>query len=198
MSLSLAALVAGSLLSVFTFGGVAGLLAHNRQARKRWASQTWRDLTLRNGVAARSPFHSDTSTFNAPGLVRVYPRSHTPTPHADTPTDEQVHTARPLPTSALPTQSPQQVPTVAAPMPELPSEPLALSDPADPAERARCRRLYQQGLSQTKVIKGVWGISKGGGYKYNEARRRFRVHVRDIASRSLLASIQEDEAKADA
>lgn len=194
MSLSIAAIVASSLLSVFAVGGVVGLLTHNQQERKRWSSQTWRDLTLRNGVTARSPFHTDTSSFNAPGLVRVFPRSHRPAPHIDEPTGEQVHTAHPLPTSAIQSHSAQQVRTVAEPVNEPSTTPLELSDPPHPDEYGRCRYYYQQGMSQTKLIMAVWGISKGGGFKYNEARRRFRQHVRDIANRPLRASIEAEEA----
>lgn len=179
MSLSIAAVVGGSLLLVAVVGGAADICEHNDRRRRNWASQAWRDVTLRNGVAGVSPFHSPTSSFNAPGLVRVYPRS-------------QVRPAPPQRAS----DSPSAVRPVVRPgdelADELPCAPMELSDPPHEAERARVRRLYQQGLSQTRVIKEVWGLSKGGSKRYYEARDRFRSHVADIATGDLLASIEAE------
>jgi hypothetical protein len=198
MSFSIAALVAGSLATTAIIGVAVGWSTHNSQQRSKWAAQTWRDVTLRNGVTERSPFHTPTSSFNAPGMVEVFPRSHTPTPPIHPWESAQVPGERPQPTSdSYSTDNPTVHPGE-SPEDELPSTPLALSDPPDPAERARCRRLYQQGLSQTKLIKQVWGLSKGGGTKYSEARRRFREHVQDIATPELLAAIQAQEAKTNA
>jgi hypothetical protein len=79
------------------------------------------------------------------------------------------------------------------PVKELPELPLELSNPPHGAEVEICRQLYQDGYSQTKLIESVWGISKGGGFKYSEARRRFRANVRAIAQPALLASIEAEE-----
>jgi hypothetical protein len=192
MSLSIAATVVVSLLALSAGGTVAGLLEHNRQERQRWAAQTWRDVTLRNGVTARSPFHSDKSSFNAPGLVRAYPRSQRPAPPVSVPTDEQVHSARQRLPSALHEVCNNPVRTELTPFEELPELPIELLNPPHPYEGELCRQSYLKGDSQTKLIKAVWGISKGGGYKYTEARRRFRAHVADIATGDLQASIQAD------
>lgn len=195
MSLSIVAIVAGSFSLMAVVGGTVGYVTHGKQERSRWAAGVWRDVTLRNGVTEQSPFHPRSSSFNAPGMVEVFPSSHRPTPPVAALTGEQVHSARPRPTSAYLEVYNPPVSNGFTPSDELPSTPLQLSDPPHEAERARCRRLYQEGLSQTKLINRVWGISKGGGYKYSEARRRFRAHVRDIAQPDLLTSIEADEAK---
>lgn len=192
MSLSIAATVVVSLLALSAGGAVAGLLEHNRQERQRWASQTWRDVTLRNGVTARSPFHSDKSSFNAPGLVQVYPRSQHHDLPVPVPADEQVDNARHRPPSALREVCNNPVRTELTPFEELPELPIELLNPPHIYEGELCRQSYLKGDSQTKTISAVWGISKGGGYKYSEARRRFREHVVDIATGDLLASIQAD------
>ena len=159
-------------------------LAHSPQA-DLWASGVWRDVSLRNGVTEPSPFHSTQSSFNAPGLVQVYPRS-------------QVRPAPPHPPSASPEPTSTVVVPVDDPSEELPCAPMELSDPPHEAECARVRRLYQQGMSQTKIISEVWGLSKGGSKKYYEARRRFRAHVADIATGDLKESITSEESKASA
>lgn len=190
MSLSIAVIVAGSLSLVALAGGIAGAVGNRRQQRSKWASQTWRDVTLRNGVTALSPFHSRSSSFNAPGMVRTYPRSQAPTQAASV--SASVSNARPPAASVVPSAVSTVVHTSTTPETELPHEPLELSDPPHEAEGARCRRLYRQGMSQTKVIADVWGVPKGGSKKYYEARRRFRAHVAEIATGDLLASIQSE------
>lgn len=190
MSLSIAAIVAGSLSLVALAGGIAGAADSKRRQRGVWASQTWRDVTLRNGVTEVSPFHSRSSSFNAPGMIRTYPRSQTPTQSASV--SASVSNARPPVASDAISAVNNAVHTGTALETELPHEPLELSDPPHDAEGARCRRLYQQGMSQTKIIADVWGVPKGGSKKYYEARRRFRAHVADIATGDLLASIQSE------
>ena len=197
MSLSIAALVAAGLLSVFTVGGVVGALAHTRNDRKRWASDVWRDATLRNGVTERSPFHSLTSSFNAPGMVEVFPLSQRPSVPVPVSTDEQVRNERPRSPTAKQTGEENQASNGFALVDELPALPIELSDPPHEAECELCRQLYQESYSQTRLIQAVWGIAKGGGAKYAEARRRFRHHVADIAEPALKASI-EAEANANA
>jgi len=186
MSLSIAGIVGGGLLLVAVGGGVAGLYEHDRQKRSKWAAQTWRDVTLRNGVTGKSPFHSDDDSFNAPGMVQVYPRS-------------QVRSASPFPSSdSTAVVERTRVTPVEELTEELPCAPMELSDPPHEAERARVRRLHQQGLSQTKLIKEVWGLSKGGSKRYYEARRRYRNHIADIATGELLESIQQERGEASA
>ncbi|WP_121970686.1 hypothetical protein [Leptolyngbya sp. BC1307] len=198
MSLSIAAIVAGSFAFLAGAGGAVGYATHRKQQRSEWAAQTWRNVTLRDGVTERSPFHTADSSFNLPGMVEVFPRSHTPNravhawEHDPLPGDRPRHTSDSHSdglTAVLPGESLAE---------ELPSTPLELSDPPDPAERARCRRLYGQGLSQTKTISAVWGLSKGGSRRYYEARRRFREHVRDIARPDLLISLEAEEGQTDA
>ena len=199
MSLSIAAVVGGSMCLIVVAGGVAGLSEHNRQRRRKWASQAWRDVTLRNGVTAQSPFHVRASSFNAPGLVEVFPQTHSRRSDASVlQRSEPVHSASPRPSSDIPNADSTAVHTSDEPADELPCEPMALSDPPHEAEGARCRRLYQQGMSQTKVIKEVWGLSKGGSKKYYEARDRFRKHVADIATGDLKTSIQAEIGGGDA
>ena len=197
MFLSIAAIVGGGLLSVAVVGCVAGALANQQTDSKRWASGVWRDVTLRNGVSERSPFHSPVSSFNAPGMVEVFPLSR----HASAPASasapvsagEQVRSRRPLAPSANIEVCNTPVGNGFAPVSELPKLPLELSNPPHGAEVEICRHLYQKGYSQTKLIAEVWGISKGGGPKYTEARRRFRKNVRVIARPELLASIEAEE-----
>lgn len=198
MSLSIAAIVAGSLSLMAFIGGAVGYVAHNKQERSRWAAGVWRDVTLRNGVTERSPFHTSDSSFNAPGLVQVFPRSQRPAPPIPAPTGRQVPDACPRPTSVMPMSSTNPVANSSAPTEEPDDTPLELSNPPHPTERDRVRRLYQNDVSQTKIIKTVWGISKGGGVKYSEARRRFRQHVRDIAKPGLRYAIEREEALANA
>lgn len=198
MYLSIAALVAAGLLSVSAVGGVVGALAHSRNERQRWASGVWRDVTLRNGVTERSPFHSLTSSFNAPGMVEVFPRSKRPSVPAGVSADGQVCDERPRSPSAKQTGEENQASNGFALVDELPELPIELSDPAHSAEGDICRKLYQAGYSQTKLIGEVWSIAKGGGYRYSEARRRFRQHVRDIAQPALRASIEAEEVTANA
>lgn len=198
MSFSLAAVVGGSLCVVAVAGGVAGLCEHSRQKRRRWATQTWRDVTLRNGVTAPSPFHTPHSSFNAPGLVEVFPKSKRTSVPMPVPTPEQVPTERPREPSALLEVCNPPVTNGFNQEEELPYEPFELTDPPHQAERARVRRLYQSGMSQTKTIKAVWGLSKGGSKKYYEARRRFRLYVSDVARDSLKASIEAEGGENDA
>lgn len=202
MSLSIAGIVAGSLLVVAAAGGVAGLLGQREQERRRWAAGVWRDLTLRNGVTERSPFHAYESSFNAPGMVRVYPRSQRPecesvSVGASVPVDVSVRPAGLPAPSASPEVCNNPVRTGFTPFEELPELPIELSSPPHEAERVLCRELYQEGMSQTKLISTLWGISKGGGYRYSEARRRFRQHVADIATGELRQSIESELAHAE-
>lgn len=198
MSLSIAALVLGSLATMTLVSGAVGWATHNRQSSSRWAADAWRGVTHRNGVTGVIPFAPTTARINAPGMVEVFPRSHTPErpihawESADIPGDRPRHTSNGN-SEVIPTVRPGDEPVT-----ELPCPPLELSTPPDPAERARCRRLYAQGLSQTKLIKEVWGLSKGGGAKYAEARRRFRMHVSDIARPDLRYALQREEAQNDA
>lgn len=196
MSLSIAALVAAGLLSVSVAGGVVGLFAHQRDDRQRWASGVWRDVTLRNGVTERSPFHSLTSSFNAPGMVEVLPRSQRPS--VPVPADRQVCGASLPAPSANHEVCNTPVDNGFAPLQELPELPIELSYPPHSAEVEICRQAYLRGYSQTRLISSVWGISKGGGPKYAEARRRFRANVRAVAKPDLLASIEAEEGATDA
>ena len=198
MSLSIAAVVGGSLCLCALAGGIAGLSEHERRKRQGWASETWRNVKLRNGVEAPSPFHSPTSAINAPGLVRVYPRSQQPKQAPPPLSAEPVSATRPpMPSAELEVPAPL-VSNGDELEEELSIEPFELSDPPHEAERARVRRLYQRGMSQTKIIGEVWGLSKGGSKKYYEARRRFRSHVADIATGDLRASIKAEEVEASA
>ena len=200
MAFPIATLVAGSLTIMAVVSGSVGYFTSKRQQRSQWAASTWRDVVHRNGVTGVIPFAPPTASVNAPGLVRVYPRSHTSTltPAAPTAahTDSQVHNPRPRPASVMATVQPPSVSPSEAPTDEPLDFTFELSDPPHPAERARVRRVYQQGLNQTKVIKAVWGLSKGGGKKYAEARRRFQSHVKDIARPELKYRIEEAEAQA--
>lgn len=202
MSLSIAAIVGGGLMSVALAGGLAGAVANSQTERRRWAVGVWRDVTLRNGVTEPSPFHVPASSFNAPGMVEVFPRSLRPPAPADVsapaPADEQVSARRQRPPSVNGEVCNEPVSNGFPPVKELPKLPLELSNPPHGSEIEICRQLYQEGYSQTKLIDRVWGISKGGGFKYNEARRRFRANVRVIASPELLASIEAEEVSADA
>lgn len=198
MSLSIAAIVAGSLSLMAVIGGAVGYVTHSKQERSRWAAGVWRDVTLRNGVTERSPFHAYESSFNAPGMVEVFPRSHRRTSPIAAPTDEPVHNARPRPTSVLREVCNTPVTNGLMPVDEPPTLPLELSDPPHPNERDLCRELYQQDMSQTRIIKTVWGVSKGSGYKYQESRRRFRAHVREIAKPGLRQAIEREELIANA
>lgn len=191
MALSIAALVAGSLSVIAVIGGAVGYVGHSQQVKSKWAAQVWRDVTLRNGVGESSPFHSERSSINIPGMVEVFPRSHVPN-------DEQVcPESLPLTSDSQGTDE-NMVSTGFNQSEELTIEPFELSDPPHEAERARVRRLYSQGMSQTKLISNVWGVSKGGGKKYTEARRRFREHVADIATGDLRASIEAEGAAVNA
>ena len=62
-------------------------------------------------------------------------------------------------------------------VPELPMEPLELTDPPVDGEQARVVRLHKQGLSQTAIIEQVWGIPRGGSKRYKEARRRYQEYT---------------------
>ncbi len=201
MSLSIAAVVAGSLLTMSAIGALIGYVTHEQQQRRNWAATTWRNVTHRNGVTERSPFHSPESSYNAPGMVRVYPRSHTPTPpathtHVSRPAD--IPEVRPRPASAMPNPVQSTVRTDDTLADELNITPLELSEPPHPRERDICRQVYREGNNQTKTIKRVWGLSKGGGKRYAEARRRFQAHVKDIARPELRYVMKEAEAKASA
>ncbi len=197
MALSIAAIVGGGLMSVALAGGLAGAVANSQTERRRWASGVWRDVTLRNGVTEPSPFHAPVSSFNAPGMVEVFPRSmRPPSPAAVSvpmSADEQVSARRLPPPSVNSEVCNTPVGNGFTPVKELPELPLELSNPPHGAEVEICRQLYQDGYSQTKLIESVWGISKGGGFKYSEARRRFRANVRAIAQPALLASIEAEE-----
>lgn len=195
MSLSIAAIVVVSLLTLSAGGAIAGLLEHNRKERERWAAQTWRDVTLRGGVTECSPWHPDHASFNAPGLVRVYPHSQRPALPVSVPAGEQDCNARPPAPSALSEVCTPLVHNGFTPVEELPELPIELSTPPHPYEQSLCQQAYLRGYSQTRLISSVWGISKGGGRKYAEARRRFRQHVADIATGDLLASIQAEGGK---
>lgn len=185
MALPIAVLVVGSLSAVAVVGGLVGYVSYGGQSKSRWVSQMRRNVTLRGGVTAVSPFHSDRSSTNILGMVEVFPRS-------------QALKSAQVPAVSPPIMSDSQstdntpVSTDFNPPEEMTIEPFELSDPIHPSERARCRRLYSQGMTQTKLISEVWGISKGGSQKYYEARRRFRDHVADIAADDLRASIEAE------
>lgn len=204
MSLPIAAIVAGSLLTLSVTGLTIGAVAHNKQQRRKWAAATWRNVVHRNGVTERSPFHASESAYNAPGMVRVYPRSQAPTPPtppnhvASAGLPAQVPDTRPRPASAIQSTVQSTVRTDDTPMAELNITPLELSDPPHPKERDICRQIYREGTNQTKTIKRVWGLSKGGGKRYAEARRRFQAHVKDIARPELSYIMKEAEARANA
>lgn len=192
MSLSIAFVVGGGLCAVAAVGAAVGAAGSYRGERERWASQAWRDVTVRGGVSEYSPFHAPESSFNAPGMVEVFPRSHRHNQVSQS-AAAVVSSERPPVASVTSIPSATAVEPLLAPDDELPSTPLELSDPPHEAERARCRRLYSEGMSQTRVINAVWGIPKGGSKKYHEARRRFREHIADIAQGDLLVSIKSEE-----
>ena len=198
MALSIAALVTGILSSMAIVGGSLAYLTHNKQQRRKWAAHTWRNIKLRNGVTGQSPFHQSTNSFNTPGMVEVFPQSQNYQLPIHRWEREGIPDRPPQPTSDSHSEAIPAVLTGESPDDELPSTPLELSDPPDPAERARCRRLYAQGLSQTKTINRVWGLSKGGSRRYSEARRRFREHVRDIARPDLEISLEAEESQTNA
>ena len=148
MSLSIAALVGAGLLSVGLLGGVAAAATGKERERERWASGVWRDVTLRNGVTERSPFHSLESSFNAPGMVEVFPRSQRPSVPAGEPVGEQVHNGRPPLPSAKQTGEENQGSNGVAPVDALPELPIELSEPPHEVERDYAASSIRKGTAK--------------------------------------------------
>lgn len=183
----LSALCVGFVLTVATTGALASAsLERRRQSANKEASQLWRDIQLRNGVTEVSPWHSTDASINRPGMVQVHPR--TQRPH----TDAHLPSAGPPFTSDLATEPPEKqgssdsatLNETVETVPELPMEPLELTDPPAAGEQARVLRLHRQGLTQNTVIKQVWGASAGGSKKYIEARRRYLDYIAQSANQS--------------
>ena len=76
----LAGMLVLSILILSSGATIAALLATGKEERQQAAQDTWSVVVLRNGVTAESPFHSLSSQMNRPGMVEVFPQSHTPAP----------------------------------------------------------------------------------------------------------------------
>ena len=187
--MSVLLVISTAFASMTLLGGIVGFFSHRETTRQSQAAQTWRTITHRGGVAARSPWHPPESDYNAPGLVRVYPQSQKPSTPASA--------ATPAPTPALPTPTPApdasaqperpapvsivnpddgSVSTVSA-SPELP---MKLADEPTETEKEAVMNQLRKGSSQSKVILTVWGVKSGGSKKYKAARDRFQ-HYRQEA-----------------
>ena len=176
----IATIVAALLLPTLASAALVGHFSHRRQQRRQHASELWNAITARGPITAPSPWHPPSHPINHPGLVEVIPHKLQPDPPMHPWECEPIPAASPPPPSDGPNNDSTTVSTVSELVDEPPAPILELSDPPDPAERARVRRVYQQTTSQTRTIKQVWGISKGGGKRYVEARRRFRDHTADL------------------
>lgn len=184
--------------------GSAGLVAwiEKRTTRRTdRASDLWRSIRLRNGVTEPLPWHPATATVNIPGMVEVKPNSvqNSQAPHDwDLASQASVSEARPLLASM--TESPDS--TMVRPGSELVNEStepkFEITDPPSDEEKARVQRLFRQGLSQYLIIRKVWGLSKGGGKKYKEARSRYFDYVYPIAQRGLRFHIDQQRGKGNA
>ncbi|MEL7523941.1 MAG: hypothetical protein AAGJ80_20365, partial [Cyanobacteria bacterium J06553_1] len=63
---------------------------------------------------------------------------------------------------------------------EAPKLPIAMAETATEAEAAIIIQDWEDGLSMTKTIKRVWGISAGGGAKYKAARGRYKHYLSEV------------------
>ena len=170
-------IVGSGITLVALVGGAVGALSEQRESRQSAAARTWRDITLRNGVTAESPWHKRESSFNAPGLVRVYP--HSQRPHI--PESELIHTHTPQPSVQTARPAPVSIenPVIETDSADsaAPKLPIELADEANETERAAVLRLHAEGKSQTAVILEAWAIKSGGSKKYKLARERYQQYL---------------------
>lgn len=167
-----------------TSGALAVALADRRQqTATRTAAQLWRDIQLRNGITEPIPWHSPDSPINRPGMVQVHPPIHPwetrPVPGDRPPSPSDLAINPPMKQGSSDSATLNETRET---VPELPMEPLELTDPPAAGEQARVLRLHGQGLTQNTIIKHVWGASPGGSKKYTEARRRYLDYINTIPS----------------
>lgn len=167
-------MVIGALLGTCSLSFLVGLLTERPESA---AARTYRNIELRNGTTAPSPWHARTAPINAPGLVEVHPRSHTPAPMPAPPPSLTIQPALPAPVSVA--EAPEQAAATASEAPKLPID---FAEAANETEATVIVEMWEQGLSMTKTIKQVWNISAGGGKKYKSARARYQHYISEVAS----------------
>lgn len=177
--MSIAVIIPIAFAGLTLIGGLVGFFAERSRHTDDSATQTWRDITHRNGVSEISPWHSPKSSFNDPGLVRVYPRTQQPANTTQAP-DPGVRPERPAP---VPNENPAVEALLAdSELPELPELPIELADEATETERKIVSRLIEEGRSQSASILSVWGIKSGGSAKYKLARERFQQYQSEVSN----------------
>ena len=134
-------------------GAVAAIIAQVTPHTKKEDEESadiWRAHKLRGGVSARSPWHSSADVVNIPALVEVQPVSRRP---IHTPVRDDADSATVSSVSATDSAADRSA-----------------SAAIEETNRNVVLELRSQGLSKTKIIKHIWGVSPGGSAKYKEAR----------------------------
>ncbi|MEM9948869.1 MAG: hypothetical protein AAF810_22790 [Cyanobacteria bacterium P01_D01_bin.36] len=170
--MTLSIVIYSALASIFGVSLVVGLCSGNRDRKEHDAATTWRNIEHRNGVTAPIPFAAPSAPVNAPGLVRVYPKTQQPDKQqlslvgvpASTPSP-QVQPQRPAPVSVM--ERPDEAVSSASAGVQLP---MKLAEAASDEEREAVLKLHGEGKSMTAVIFAVWGAKSGGSKKYAYSR----------------------------
>lgn len=194
-NLPVSGLVVVALPTVFGLSLLRAWLASRHDARQTEGEELWQAVRLRNGITESSPWHSAEHIVNTPGLVRVCPDVHTaPEPPLHEWEYEPMPDPSERPASVSVKNSFGTRGSGGSELPELPVElPIKLTTPPHLDERECCRLLVMAGLGQVATIKQVWDISKGGGKRYQEARKRLRKYVADcVPPGDLYASLRKE------
>ena len=184
--ITLPLVIYSSLAAIFGVSFVAGLLSSQRSRSDNEAARTWRNITHRNGVTAPIPFASTSAPVNAPGLVRVYPKSQQPEPIKErelvAATCSPVHTPGPQVQPACP--APVSASNPADGMDSSDSAalklPMEIAEAASDEEREAVMKLHREGRPMTAVILTVWGAKSGGSKKYKAARDRYMFYIAEV------------------